>query len=1508
MKNERNMMGKRVLRSIAVILSIVVVITTFPMTGMDVYAKDWSLSAAVMDADEYINGVTNMDEYAETHGYKVEYAMAMGELRNRILFTEGNVTVTGELQTIAANSGANIISGTFAHNKAFSNFKGVVKGGTFKGGLRNECLNSQPKDTALISIDAGKTIYVGGSGIVNYMGQVLNNGTIDLSAVNKEEATGGKPLFNRPSNQSMGYTITNNGVIIFPDWCSASDIAALNMGGTGKYRVGDNEYANDYVPEMEFTYKEEFAIPVNKTEEAITSFSVASGVSSPDGTVVFAKESGPEWISVASDGTVSGTPSEAGTNTKLKISAVDNSLIPKYIEIPVGATYLKNRNKISQVTLISDIYDGVGYGRLISIPNVSKPGSETSFYIWSNADQWEWLKNDMGSWNSASGVFSQATYKLRGIRLWVMTGMEYTHEFDENVVINVGDRTWVVEDCDNSEFSHSYVDISSDEISVSSFKGNGSKSKPWQIGRLNASDITAYIENGILYINGTGEIKDFIDEGDIPWNFASVSGNIKKVVFSGNITKLQKKLFKNCSELTTVKLPNGIIDTEDSLFEGCTKLTEVNLPDSLLRIGENAFKGCTSLNKVTFKNLNSIWPGAFENCSSLQSIDLPDSLNYLGNNAFRNCTSLSSIDLNQSSLSSVGAYCFDGCTSLSNVLIPSNITYVNEKAFRNCTGINEVTIKNRSLLLSGDVFEGVGTSGGTDNPTMNWPEEWEGTLPVAGNIWYGGYFNFHMVEKPYIVDIEITSFPDKLRYQVGEYFETDGLVVTAHYSDGEDVDVTSECSIHVASPLTASDTTVQIEYYKAPFHAFKDFTINVTTEYTVKLVRTDYEYTGKAIKPSFTVTDEKMGAVISANNYNVFYRNNISANAAGKVADGTYRYATNDTVPLNATEMDAYLTAHSSELGNFDPELPYVVIQGCISYKGTIFTNFNIAPIKVFDSYNKVADGVTLSFNDSIELNKDTVVIKSLTVGSRTLVYGRDYTFTVKKGLVTYIDGTATTAPLFKTDTEDTYQLEIIAKGGYTGIGKFTLYAADKSELLSNAKVVVGDKLKKVPFNLSSSSDLFDWDSGIVFKDPSTLFATAKTTDKKKISVVMDRNKYLTTSDFDISYIGNQSVGVVTVVLTAKPLSGYKGTKTFNFRITGTALNAKKLKINDKVALKNVTFDAHSWNLERIYEGLPSVTFNGEPLAAGTHYKVSYLNNYRSGKATVIFTGIPSSGYTGTVKKTFTIAPAVINDSMVIKKPGITTNADYSKAGATVDDKIVVRLSNGYILSKGTDYSLKYTNNKTYKGTSTVGNVRVVGKGNFAGKSSLLSFTIVPGNIMNMYSANAIGVKIAPIPYTKGKDSVTYKPSVTVYDGITALKAGTDYKVVKHNYTNGNIKRYLEDPVGNAADQPYVEIVGNKGYFSSFTVKAPIKAAGQIALKATDTKLDISLGDVVYCGKALYPAVTVKYDGMTLTPGDDYYIYYGRTITGKGTVTVSGTGKYYGNVKKTFNVTGKELK
>lgn len=81
-----------------------------------------------------------------------------------------------------------------------------------------------------------------------------------------------------------------------------------------------------------------------------------------------------------------------------------------------------------------------------------------------------------------------------------------------------------------------------------------------------------------------------------------------------------------------------VLEIAACAFKDCTGLTSIKIPNSVTSIGYEVFKGCSSLISIEIPNsVTSIDYYAFEGCSSLTSINIPNSVTSIGGSAFNGC-------------------------------------------------------------------------------------------------------------------------------------------------------------------------------------------------------------------------------------------------------------------------------------------------------------------------------------------------------------------------------------------------------------------------------------------------------------------------------------------------------------------------------------------------------------------------------------------------------------------------------------------------------------------------------------------------------------------------------------------------------------------------------------------------------------------------------------------------------------------------------------------------------
>lgn len=87
--------------------------------------------------------------------------------------------------------------------------------------------------------------------------------------------------------------------------------------------------------------------------------------------------------------------------------------------------------------------------------------------------------------------------------------------------------------------------------------------------------------------------------------------------------------------------PKNIKHIDDWAFINCSNLTSMIIPDGVISIGKGAFWGCNNLKRIKIPNgVTSIGYRVFDSCTSLTSIKIPNSVTYIGESVFEYCDNL----------------------------------------------------------------------------------------------------------------------------------------------------------------------------------------------------------------------------------------------------------------------------------------------------------------------------------------------------------------------------------------------------------------------------------------------------------------------------------------------------------------------------------------------------------------------------------------------------------------------------------------------------------------------------------------------------------------------------------------------------------------------------------------------------------------------------------------------------------------------------------------------------
>lgn len=193
--------------------------------------------------------------------------------------------------------------------------------------------------------------------------------------------------------------------------------------------------------------------------------------------------------------------------------------------------------------------------------------------------------------------------------------------------------------------------------------------------------------------------------------------------------------FRNCSNMTQIRLPNSVELIGANSFKGCEKLANLVTGSGIKVIGESAFENCANLINARLceysngqegaSSLIEIRDRAFFGCTRLSTINIPETVQKIGSRAFRKSGLYASatgavyagnwlVDVNSAmgtvnvkdgtvgiasyafqnalvtdvkipdSVKTIGRGAFSGCGALTDVTLPENLERIEDYTFYNC--------------------------------------------------------------------------------------------------------------------------------------------------------------------------------------------------------------------------------------------------------------------------------------------------------------------------------------------------------------------------------------------------------------------------------------------------------------------------------------------------------------------------------------------------------------------------------------------------------------------------------------------------------------------------------------------------------------------------------------------------------------------------------------------------------------------------------------------------------
>lgn len=190
------------------------------------------------------------------------------------------------------------------------------------------------------------------------------------------------------------------------------------------------------------------------------------------------------------------------------------------------------------------------------------------------------------------------------------------------------------------------------------------------------------------------------------------------VVLPEGLTEISSELFRNCSNITGVKIPDSVTSIGDNAFYYCQKISSINIPNKVTTIGDGAFYSMKLITNVDIpESTTTIGKNAFNGCSALQSLTISNNLSSIGDSAFYYCSKLSSIKIKDktyeedriydlSGITTIGISAFSSNSSVENIILSKELKKIPQYAFRNCSKLSNIELPTSLESIDGSAFAG----------------------------------------------------------------------------------------------------------------------------------------------------------------------------------------------------------------------------------------------------------------------------------------------------------------------------------------------------------------------------------------------------------------------------------------------------------------------------------------------------------------------------------------------------------------------------------------------------------------------------------------------------------------------------------------------------------------------------------------------------------------------------------------------------------------------------------
>ena len=372
----------------------------------------------------------------------------------------------------------------------------------------------------------------------------------------------------------------------------------------------------------------------------------------------------------------------------------------------------------------------------------------------------------------------------------------------------------------------------------------------------------------------------------------------------------------------------------------------------------------------------------------------------------------------------------------------------------------------------------------------------------------------------------------------------------------------------------------------------------------------EYEYTGRDIKPHFSLKTYKGTPLVEGRDYTVTYAQNV------KVGNSASAFITGKNIFCGMERYAFKIVKGKISNANISLSATAYTYDGA-EKKPSVTVKHREKTLKLNTDY-------TVTYKNNKNAGKATVVVtgkgnysgkqeKNFTINKRSIAGG---SITLHRNSNT---GYTYTGGAIKPGID-----AVFLKNGKTKVYDYKVEYKNNVKAGTGTVVVTGTNNNTGSISKTFKINKRNITGGSItlHRDPNTGYTYTGGAIKPGIDAVFMKNGKTKVNDYSVSYKNNVKVGTATITVT--------GTNNNTGSISRTFKINKRNISNAKINLES---SAYTYTGKEIKPKIKSITLNGSSIK--DDYNVSYTNNVKIGTATVTITGYNNN--TGTAKTTFKI-------------------------------------------------------------------------------------------------------------------------------------------------------------------------------------------------------------------------------------------------------------------------------